>query len=73
MYYQTLRNCITGFTNVQPTSLRIETLFNQIKDAVDITNAANAAYTAPQIVAYTYNLVFKLDSLPMPATFALAH
>jgi hypothetical protein len=37
----------------------IEVLFDQIKDAVDLADAANAAYTIAQIIAIIYNSVFQ--------------
>jgi hypothetical protein len=44
----------TPFDPSQP----IEVLFDQIEDTADLAAAANAAYTAAQIVVYGYNLVF---------------
>jgi hypothetical protein len=37
----------------------IETLFDQVEDAVDLAAAAQAPYTIAQIVAYAYNNVFQ--------------
>jgi hypothetical protein len=45
----------TAYNPSQP----IEVLFNQIKDAVDLADAANTAYTIPQIIAIAYNSVFQ--------------
>jgi hypothetical protein len=42
----------------------IETLFHQIKESIDVANAAGAAYTPSQIVAISYNLIFATGMFP---------
>ncbi len=37
----------------------IMVLFDQIEDAVELADAANAAYTTPQIIAIAYNCLFQ--------------
>lgn len=38
----------------------IDILFDQIKDAVELTDAADAAYTTFQIIAIAYNCLFQI-------------
>ena len=40
-------------------SMPIEVLFNQIEDAVELADAAKAAYTVPQVVNIAYNCIFQ--------------
>jgi hypothetical protein len=40
-------------------SLPIKTLFDQIKDSVDLAAAADAPYTPKQVVAIAYNIAFQ--------------
>lgn len=50
----------TPFDASQP----IETLFEQVEDAVNLTAAAQAPYTPEQIVAYAYNTIFQTGLFP---------
>ena len=45
------------------TSLPIETHYDQIKDAVELANAGLTPYSAQQVVAIAYSLVFATGQL----------
>ena len=49
------RNMVTLRVNV---SLPIETLYNQVEDAMELVDAGQTPYSAPQVVAIAYSLVF---------------
>jgi hypothetical protein len=42
----------------------IETLFHQIKESINVANAAGAPYTPSQIVTISYNLIFAMGMFP---------
>jgi uncharacterized membrane protein len=42
----------------------IEAFINQIEDAISLAAAANAPYTAAQIVAIVYNIIFSTGIFP---------
>ena len=44
-------------------SLPIKTLYNQIKDTVELADARQTPYSAPQVVAIAYSLVFATGKL----------
>ena len=43
--------------------LPIKTLYDQIKDVVELANAGQTPYSAPQVVAMTYSLMFDIGQL----------
>ena len=45
------------------TSLSIQTMYNQIKDAVELADAGITPYTAQQVVAIAYSLIFATEQL----------
>ena len=44
-------------------SLPIETMYDQIKDTVELADTGQTPYSAPQVVAIAYSLVFATGQL----------
>ena len=61
---QDLQENITKMKTPFDVSLRIETLYDQIEDGIDLSDAEQTPYTAEQVVAIIYSLVFATGSFP---------